>query len=39
MYGALVQAFQIPGPKNVSAIQDVMEQSKTKFKVGLMDVD
>jgi alpha-amylase len=31
MYNALVQAFQIPGPNNVSAIADVMQQSKDKF--------
>lgn len=33
MYNALVQAFQIPGPNNVSAIADAMAQSKDKFTV------
>ena len=33
MYNALVQAFQIPGPNNVSAVADAMAQSKEKFTV------
>lgn len=37
LYSALVSAFSIPGPQNVSALVDVFEQSKTKFKdVGLL---
>ncbi|KAJ3574561.1 hypothetical protein NP233_g1694 [Leucocoprinus birnbaumii] len=32
MYSAIVEAFTIPGPKNISAVQTVFEQSKTKFK-------
>jgi len=35
LYSALVSAFSIPGPQNVSALANVFEQSKTKFKVGL----
>jgi len=32
-----VAAFSIPGPQNISALTDVFEQSKTKFKdVGLL---
>lgn len=34
LYSALVSAFSIPGPQNISALADVFEQSKTKFKVG-----
>ncbi|KAJ3486824.1 hypothetical protein NLJ89_g11774 [Agrocybe chaxingu] len=37
MYTALVEAFKIPGPANVSAVAQVFEESKTKFKdVGLL---
>jgi alpha-amylase len=32
LYDALVQAFAIPGPANVSAIADVMNQTKAQFK-------
>lgn len=35
LYSALVSAFSIPGPQNISALTDVFDQSKTKFKVGL----
>jgi hypothetical protein len=35
LYSALVSAFSIPGPQNISALTDVFGQSKTKFKVGL----
>lgn len=35
-YTALVQAFMIPGPQNMSALIDVMQQSKAKFQVGLV---
>lgn len=33
LYSALVNAFTIPGPANVSGLAAVFEQSKTKFKV------
>jgi alpha-amylase len=33
MYGALVNAFTIPGPQNMSALMDMIAQSKQKFKV------
>ena len=33
MYNALVQAFAIPGPQNMSALKDMITQSKQKFKV------
>jgi len=33
MYSALTEAFRIPGPQNITAIQTVFEDSKTKFKV------
>jgi alpha-amylase len=32
MYNALVEAFALPGPRNVSAVQDVMEQNKKMYK-------
>jgi len=32
LYSALVEAFSIPGPLNVSALTDVFTQSKTLFK-------
>ncbi|THG98907.1 hypothetical protein EW026_g3356 [Hermanssonia centrifuga] len=32
MYGALVDAFAIPGPQNMSAMTDMIAQSKAKFK-------
>ncbi|KAF8558403.1 glycoside hydrolase family 13 protein [Imleria badia] len=32
MYGALVNAFTIPGPQNMSALTDMIAQSKQKFK-------
>ncbi|KIP10336.1 glycoside hydrolase family 13 protein [Phlebiopsis gigantea 11061_1 CR5-6] len=32
MYNALVEAFAIPGPQNMSAMTDVIAQSKQKFK-------
>jgi alpha-amylase len=32
MYTALMQAFKIPGPRNMSAVTDVLEQSKVLFK-------
>jgi alpha-amylase len=32
MYQALVQAFQIPGPNNVTAIADVLAQSQQQYK-------
>ncbi|KAH7927724.1 glycoside hydrolase family 13 protein [Leucogyrophana mollusca] len=32
MYNALVEAFTIPGPQNMSAVSDMIAQSKTKFK-------
>ncbi len=35
MYSALMESFAIPGPRNVSALADVIEQSKIKFKVFL----
>jgi len=35
LYSALVSAFSIPGPQNISALTDVFTQSKSKFKVGL----
>jgi alpha-amylase len=31
MYTAIVEAFAIPGPQNVSALVDMTKQSKTKF--------
>lgn len=31
MYTALVQAFMIPGPQNMSAVTDVLDQSKTLY--------
>jgi len=31
MYTALVEAFAIPGPQNISALTDMMNQSKAKF--------
>lgn len=34
MYGALVDAFAIPGALNISALADMIVQSKQKFKVG-----
>lgn len=33
MYNALVEAFAIPGPQNMSALKDTITQSKAKFKV------
>lgn len=33
MYSALVEAFAIPGPRNVTALANVIQQSKTSFKV------
>lgn len=33
MYGALVDAFTIPGKQNMSALTDMIAQSKQKFKV------
>lgn len=37
LYSALVEAFSIPGPQNISALTDVLTQSKTLFKdVGLL---
>jgi len=37
LYSALVSAFSIPGPQNISALTDVFTQSKTKFKdIGLL---
>jgi len=37
LYSALVSAFSIPGPQNISALADVFTQSKSKFKdVGLL---
>jgi len=37
MYEALVNAFAIPGPQNMSAVADVFTQSKTLYKdVGLL---
>lgn len=32
MYNALVEAFAIPGPQNMSAMSDMIAQSKQKFK-------
>jgi len=32
LYSALVEAFTIPGPRNISALVDVFTQSKTLFK-------
>ncbi|KIJ69594.1 glycoside hydrolase family 13 protein [Hydnomerulius pinastri MD-312] len=32
MYGALVDAFTIPGQQNMSAVSDMIAQSKEKFK-------
>ena len=36
MYNALVEAFAIPGPQNMSAMTDMIAQSKQKFKVWLL---
>ncbi len=36
MYGALVDAFAIPGPQNMSAMTDMIAQSKAKFKVSTL---
>jgi len=33
MYSALTEAFRIPGPQNITAVQSVFEDSKTKFRV------
>jgi alpha-amylase len=33
MYYALTEAFVIPGPQNMSAVVDMMNQSKQKFMV------
>jgi len=33
MYSALMEAFRIPGPQNITAVQTVLEDSKTKFRV------
>lgn len=38
MYSALVSGFSIPGPRNISAVADVFQQSKTKFKAGLPSI-
>lgn len=38
MYNALVEAFAIPGPQNMSAVTDTIVQSKQKFKVRLTEV-
>lgn len=35
LYSALVSAFTIPGPLNISALTQVFEDSKSKFKVTL----
>ncbi|KAJ3528036.1 hypothetical protein NM688_g8046 [Phlebia brevispora] len=32
MYTALVEAFALPGPQNMSALTDMVQQSKAKFK-------
>lgn len=32
MYSALMEAFAIPGPKNITALQTVLADSKAKFK-------
>ena len=32
MYGALTSAFVLPGPQNMSALVDMISQSKQKFK-------
>jgi len=32
LYSALVSAFALPGPQNVSALTEVFQESKTKFK-------
>ena len=32
MYGALTNAFTIPGPQNMSAVVDMVSQSKKLFK-------
>lgn len=36
MYGALVNAFTIPGPQNMSALTDMIAQSKQKYLVTQM---
>ncbi|KAG6909822.1 hypothetical protein DXG01_015095 [Tephrocybe rancida] len=37
LYSGLVEAFKIPGPNNVTALAQIMEESKTKFTdVGLL---
>ncbi|KAF8894428.1 glycoside hydrolase family 13 protein [Infundibulicybe gibba] len=37
MYTALTAGFKIPGPQNISAVVDTMQQSKAKFKdIGLL---
>ena len=33
MYTALVEAFAIPGVQNMSALTDMVAQSKAQFKV------
>jgi alpha-amylase len=33
MYDALVQAFALPGPQNMSALVQIMDQSKQQYKV------
>lgn len=33
MYSALTEAFKIPGPQNMTAVQIVFENSKAKFRV------
>jgi hypothetical protein len=33
MYNALVEAFQLPGPQNMSAMVDTIGQAKQLFKV------
>ena len=35
MYNALVQAFQIPGPQNMSAMVDTIAQAKKMFKASI----
>lgn len=34
LYYALVAAFGLPGPQNMSALTDVLSQSKTTYTVG-----
>lgn len=36
LYAALLEGFSIPGPQNISAVTQVFEDSKKKFKVGLL---